>query len=325
LPPLVSTIVVTWNGADLLPACLDALARQSCDDAELIVVDNGSHDGSPELVARLAPHARVIALPINQGFAGGTNAGLAAATGRYVFLVNNDARPAPDCLMHLVATLNADARLGMVAPRIVLAASGRIDSAGIVIDRAAMAHQRLRGAADAGLADRSTAVFGASGACALLRRELLTHVGAFDQRFGSFYEDVDLSWRARLAGWEVAYVPAARVVHDHSATAARNPARKDFLLARNRIWCAVKNYPQHHLVAHLPLLLAYDLAILAGRLSAGRRGAVAGRWAALRGLGPFVQARREVQTRLATPAGQDRAWQLMRAAGSPWALALRGR
>lgn len=322
MPPLVSVVVVTWNGAELLPSCLAALAAQTCDDAELIVVDNGSRDASRSVAAAVAPQAHVVSLPANLGFAGGTNAGLAVAEGRYVALVNDDARLAPDALARLFAALDADGRVGMAAPRIVLAASGRIDSAGIVVDRAAAAHQRLRGLADGGLAERTAAVFAASGACVLLRRELLAKVGPFDGRFESFYEDVDLGWRARLAGWEAAYVPTARVLHDHSATAGRDPARKDFLLARNRIWCATKNYPAEHLVSHLPLLLSYDVATLAAKLATGRRAALAGRLAALRGLRPMLAARREVAA-LATPAGRARTWALLCAAGSPWRPAWR--
>lgn len=322
MPPLVSIIVVTWNGARLLPSCLAALSAQTCDDVELIVVDNGSRDGSRAVAAAVAPRARLVALPANLGFAGGTNAGLAVAQGRYVALVNDDARLAPDALAQLVAALDASSDLGVAAPRILLRATGRIDSAGVVVDRAAAAHQRLRGEPDGGPAERPAAVFAASGACALLRRDLLTQVGPFDARFESFYEDVDLGWRARLAGWEAAYIPAARVLHDHSATAGRNPARKDFLLARNRVWCAVKNYPAEHLLAHLPLLLSYDLATLVAKLAAGRRAALAGRLAALRALRPMLAARREVNA-LATPAGRMRTWALLSAAGSPWRLAWR--
>jgi GT2 family glycosyltransferase len=211
----------------------------------------------------------------------------------------------------------------MVASRMVFAhRPDVVESAGVVVDRAGVAWDRLSGAAVADAGDGAE-VFGPSGGAALYRRALLDDVGLFDESFFMYLEDVDLAWRARLAGWRCLYAPAARVVHQHSATAGADSAFKRRLLARNRVRLVAKNYPAPLLGLYLPAIIGYDVAVMAALAWPGaapvraRLAAFRGRLDGLRGLGGAIRARRGVQRRRRVPVG--RAWRDLAPIPSPFA------
>lgn len=308
--PLVSVLVVTWNGRALLERCLPAVRAQTLADREVVVVDNGSTDGSVEAAPRLYPGALVVRSEVNLGFARGNNLGLPRCRGRFIALLNNDCIAEPQWLERAVAVAEAGS-VGMVATRQLRAEDpSTIDSAGIALDRAAIAWDRGGGrAADDLLAD--TRVFGPSGGAALYRRELLDDVGLFAGALEMYYEDVDLAWRARLRGWDCAEAADARALHIGSASGGRNAPRKRFLLGRNKLWVAARCYPGEGLRRYLGTLIAYDLVALAGYLATARneavgpqarRAALAGRLAAVRGLGARLAERRSIQARRTAPA-----------------------
>lgn len=332
MAPLVSVLVVTWNGRALLERCLPALAAQTLDDREVVVVDNGSGDGTAGAVPELCPGAVVVRSRANLGFARGNNLGLTRCRGRYVALLNNDCVAEPDWLARAVDAAEASGA-GMVATRQLRADRlDTIDSAGIALDRAAIAWDRGGGQpADRAMADMSP-LFGPSGGAALYRRELLEDVGPFDGELEMYYEDVDLAWRARLRGWRCAEAAEARALHLGSASAGRNSPRKRFLLARNKLWVAARCYPCEGLRRYLAALLLYDAAALAGYAvlsppatvdRAARRAALVGRAAALRGLPRWLDKRRAVQSRrtasaegvLAAMAPLEPPWKLRRRFG----------
>ncbi len=256
---LAVILIVNWNGRHHLERCLAALFAHPLDRVRIVLIDNGSADDSREWVAAHYPQVQIISLPQNAGFAVANNIGIRATTAPYVVLLNNDTEVQPGWLEALIAPVDQDASIGMCAPRVVLAdRPDLIDSIGIRVDALGFAWQIGRGQPDGAVFQTSTDVFGPSGAAALYRRAMLDQIGLLDEDFESYYEDVDLAWRAQRAGWRCRYVPQAKVLHVHSATSRRQPDRKLYLLARNRWWAIFKNYPVPRLWWMLPLIVVAD-------------------------------------------------------------------
>jgi GT2 family glycosyltransferase len=275
----VSVIVVNWNGRHWLEQCLPAVLDQSCSSFDVTVVDNGSLDGSQEWLRQAWPQVHLLELGSNHGFAAANNRGIEAASGKWIATLNNDALPDRAWLEALLEGASGE-RIGMVASRIVLWGSPDVlDSAGIEVDRAGIAWNRCwnRPVDDAAA---ELMVFGPSAAAALYRRDMLTSIGLFDERYFAYYEDVDLAWRAQRAGWRCRYAPQATVRHWHSATGA---AMKGYYLGRNKWWTILKNYPAAALMVMLPVILSYDLLMLLGQMVTTRsRAGLFGRWHALK-------------------------------------------
>lgn len=277
-----SVVVVTWNGRERLGESLPAIVGQQGVVHEVILVDNGSTDGTTAWVRADYPSVRVVELSENTGFAAGNNRGFEAARAPLVATINNDAIPDPDWLAGLVRAATAYPNAGMFASRMVyLHDPSVIDSAGVSLDPLGIAWDRNAGTPVPDDVDGE--VFGASAGAALYRRELLQATGGFDERFFAYLEDVDLAWRARWLGWKARYVPAARVRHMHSATWAEDSPLKTYHLGRNKVWLIAKNYPLGPLLRWLPLILAYDAASLPitiwrQRSLAAVRGRLAGLW-----------------------------------------------
>ncbi len=283
MTPQITVVVLNWNGRHLLPTCLSALYAQTFRDFEVVVVDNGSRDGSVDWLASHYPAVRLIQNSTNLGFATANNQGIRASQAPLVMLLNNDAYLAPDCLRKLVEAADGARWAGMFACKILQHdAPDCMDSAGIEVDRAGVAWNRGWGEA-ATRHTQALEVFGPSAAAALYRRNMLDQIGLLDDDFFIYYEDVDLAWRAQWAGWRCLYVPEAEARHLHSATTGRGSAFKARLLGRNKWWAIVKNYPVS-LWYYAPLVLAVDVAAVALALIRDRNfSAVRGRWQALRG------------------------------------------
>jgi len=242
--PLVSVVIVNWNGRNLLEECLDSLLAQRFQDFEVILVDNGSQDGSADLVKERYPGVRLVSLTENRGFAGGNNAGIRIATGAYVALLNNDTRTDPGWLEALVRAAEADPGAGMWASKILSYDDPEvIDNTGLLIYRDGLARGRGRLELDRGqFEDEGEALF-PSGCAALYRKTVLDEIGLFDEDFFAYADDVDLGMRARLAGWGCQYVPTARVYHKYSSSSSAYSPLKAFLVERNRIWVLLKYFP----------------------------------------------------------------------------------
>jgi GT2 family glycosyltransferase len=228
-------VVVTWQGAHLLPACLASLRRQTLPH-RVLVVDNGSTDGTEELLATDFPEVRVLQTGANLGFAGGAQSGIEASDTPFVALLNNDAVADPGWLAALVAHLEAEPRAAAVTSRMLLqdTAPPLLNNTGVVLlDDDYGADRDLR--ADAATRPDPGPVFGFSGGAALLRSSAVDRVGGFARRFFLYYEDTDLSWRLRLAGWDIRYEPAAVVHHAHSATVDQTSTGFAFHNERNRL------------------------------------------------------------------------------------------
>ena len=240
---MISVIVLNWNGHPFLEPCLNSLMAQAYTPLEIIVVDNASTDGSVALVKEKFPEIRLMVNEKNLGFAGGNNVGIRSSRGKYLMILNNDTRIEANCIEELKRSIEKDERYGACASKIILESEkNRIDSAGIVVGLDGLSIGRGRLEAEDRF-DQEVEVFFASGCACLFRRAMLEDIGLYDEDFFAYAEDTDLGWRARLAGWKCIYSPKACVYHRHSASSGTYSHLKAFLVERNRIWVALKNFP----------------------------------------------------------------------------------
>lgn len=243
--PLVSVIILNWNGKEYLPACLDSLLEQSCKDFETIVVDNGSSDGSLELLQECYPWVHVVPLSVNSGFASGNNAGFAVSSGKFIVTLNNDTRVEPDWLAELVAPAEARQDVGMVASRICSwDEPDMIDSLGVAVCRDGMSRGSRRQCSFSALSlDRWEEILIPSACAALYRREMVERIGFFDDDFFAYCEDTDLGLRGRIAGWNALLARDAVVYHRYSRSGGEFSPFKLYLVERNHYWAALKTFP----------------------------------------------------------------------------------
>ncbi|MDB5082344.1 MAG: hypothetical protein JWP00_4268 [Chloroflexi bacterium] len=296
MQPVVSLIVLNWNGQRYLEKCLGALQGQSYREFEIILVDNGSTDGSLEFIennfggwlgrAEL-PRLRLLELSTNTGFSGGNLAGLAACdpASRYIATLNNDTQADPAWLETLVNALEQEARWGAACGPMLFATQQdqpipKIAAAGIEVRRNGLAFDRQLG--EGWQPDGPPEeVFGPCAGAALYRRAALEQVGFFDPAFFAYLEDADLAWRLRLAGWATVYLPQAPVWHEYSGTGGQGSPFKNFQLGRNRPWTILKNWPGRLLRRHFLSILIYDLAACGYTLLKGQFQPTRGRLVAL--------------------------------------------
>ncbi|MGH7232348.1 MAG: glycosyltransferase family 2 protein [Nitrospiraceae bacterium] len=240
--PTISVIVVNWNGRDLLEDCLASLCSQRYEPCELIVVDNGSTDGSAQFIRDRFPTVKLVALAANTGFTGGNAAGLQVSRGEFIALINNDTRAAPTWLEHLIQPMLADPRIGICASKLIIEGSWQIDSSGDGLGTGGVGFKRGTGR-EATQYALPEDVFGACAAAALYRNEMLDAIGFLDEDFFFNDEDADLNFRAQLAGWTCRYVPSAVVYHKVNATIGRLSDAHVYYHHRNLEFLWVKNMP----------------------------------------------------------------------------------
>ena len=295
----VAVVIVNYNGERLLPDCLAALAAQTRAPEQIVVADNGSKDGSVALLRAHHPHVDVLGLGHNHGFAGGANRGVRATAAPWVCVLNSDATPAPDWLAQLTAAPR-DERTWALGSVLVSAASGRIESAGDQYSAAGYAYKLLRDRPLDALPSQPYPVFAAPGAAPVFRRDVFDALGGYEERFFLYYEDVDLAFRAVLAGWHALLVPSARVTHRLGAT-TRSHARARFYVARNSAWCAVRCLPR---TGPRSLARRWLLELRANRPRRLAAVEVAGRVAGLAGLPRALRERRTIQAARTAPLEQ---------------------
>jgi GT2 family glycosyltransferase len=309
-PPTVAVVIPSWNSADLLPRCLDSVAAQG--EVEAFVVDNGSVDGSVDLLRnRGIPH---LTLPTNLGFAAAVDLGVERTVAPFVLPLNADTELEPDCVATLAAALAADPGLSGVAPRILQIEGEGQDIGGARLYSAGMALTADGRAVETGAGEhqseawlRPREIFGVCGAACLLRRELFDQLGGYDRSYVSFYEDVDLNVRAQIAGRRFAYVPEAVVWHAGSASwqagFERPGAENARLVARNRIVTQAKFMP----LTALPRIVGIEAGALIRAARQGRFGAtLRGKLEGLRRLPRSLRERRRLAA--AGDLSRPRAW-----------------
>lgn len=293
--PLVSIIILNWNGQRYLEACLNSLWAQTFREFEIVLVDNGSTDGSVEFIRTRfagwlegqAPVLKLIELAQNEGFSGGNLAGLRHCnpSSRYIATLNNDTEAETNWLARLVEALEATRNYGAACGPMLFAseraaAYPRLASAGIEVRRDGLAIDRQLGQPwQPG--GQPLEIFGPCAGAALYRRKALDEVGFFDPAFFAYLEDADLAWRLRLAGWPTLYLPEAKVWHEYSGTGGQGSPFKSFQLGRNRLWVILKNWPGALLWRHGWRIIGYDLLACAYTLFKGNPHSTRGRLAAL--------------------------------------------
>ncbi|MFQ5596330.1 MAG: glycosyltransferase family 2 protein, partial [Anaerolineae bacterium] len=296
--PRISVVIPNWNGLQHLDTCLSALDRQTFDDFEIIVVDNASSDGSVAFIQLKYPQATVIELPENRGFAGACNAGIRAAQGEFIVLLNNDTEVDPGWLAAIVDAFQRHPEAGIVASKMLLFDRRDVfHTAGDFYGFDGIPGNRGVWERDDGQFDREEYVFSACGGSAACRRTMLDQIGLLDEDFFFSCEDLDLAWRAQLAGWRVLYTPAAVVYHKLSATGGG--ATASFYDGRNFLYLIVKNYPTSLLRKHWRTILTSQINIAWEALKAWRgaaaRARLRGMMAGLLNLPRMLAKRRLVQ------------------------------
>ena len=300
MPPRVAVVIPNWNGERFLSLCLGSLRDQSFKDFETVLVDNGSTDGSLALVQRNFPGVEVVSLPENRGFSAAVNAGIETSEAELVALLNNDTEVDSRWLEALVRAAGDHPGAGLFASRLVDFYDRRyLDGAGDALRLSGLPYRLGHGEKDRGQFDAPGRVFSACAAAALYRRRMLEEIGLFDEDFGSYCEDGDLSFRARLAGYECLYVPDAVVYHMGSAsTGGKRSPTATRLGTRNSISLLVKNLPLSVAPHVLPFFLAGQLARLLTAAATGTLGAhLEGLAGAVRHLPLMLEKRRTIQAK----------------------------
>ena len=242
-PLKVSVVVPNWNGMRFVGMCLDSLAKLDFEDYEVIVVDNGSADGSREMIEEQYPDVKLLKLPDNMGFAIACNEGIKASNAEYIVLLNNDIEVTPDWLRELYEGMERHPECGMGTTKMMF-----LDQRDVFYNTGDLFHSwsagggRGQGEKDVGQYEKEDYVFGACAGAGIYRREFFNQVGLFDEDFFIFAEDVDLNMRGQLQGLKAVYLPKAKVFHIGTATVGLYSDRYVYLCKRNDIWVFIKNY-----------------------------------------------------------------------------------
>ncbi|HEY84397.1 MAG TPA: glycosyltransferase family 2 protein [Chloroflexi bacterium] len=294
----LSVIIPNWNGAKYLPTCFDALQKQSYPHIETILVDNASSDESLLLTRRDYPWVKLIQLPQNMGLTAAINRGIAQAGGDIIVALNNDTEVEPNWAEALLKAFEAHPDAGMVASKmrlfdrrsVIHSAGDAFGADGIPINRGVWQE-------DIGQFDNDDYIFGGCGGAAAYLKAMLDDIGLFDEDLFMYCEDVDLNWRAQLAGYKCVFAPNAVVYHHLSATGGGEIA--SYYTGRNTLFVLAKSLPGAVWRKHFPKIITAQLKIAWDALRAWRgaaararlRGQLAGLWQLPR----WLRKRRQIQ------------------------------
>jgi GT2 family glycosyltransferase len=260
--PLVYLILLNWNGMEHLPVCLASLKRQTYGNLRVLMVDNGSTDGSIEFAQGFLPDIETLCNKKNIGFAKANNQGMyyAADKGaKYAILLNNDTECEPDFVSELVKSAESDSSIAACAPKILYyQARDILNGIGTKVTLFGFGSDRGFCERDEGQYDEECDVFGMSGGAMLIRTDVIKELGGFDPAYFIYFEDIDLAWRIRAWGYRIVAVPKAVVYHKFSATMGKAELRKEFLCEKNRIRGILKNFEPSSLARIIPAMLSSD-------------------------------------------------------------------
>lgn len=320
----VCAVVLSYDGRALIEQMMPSLLGQrGAPEFEVLVIDNGSSDGTSEL---RWPGVRIMRLERNIGVAAALNRGIEAAAGcEFVALLNNDVELEPDWLARLVVALERHPEAASATGKTLsFHQRDTFDAAGDILMWSGAASHRGLGERDDGQYDEPAAVFGPCAGIALFRRSAFERIGGFDEDFFAYQEDTDWCLRAQLVGLSARYEPAAVAYHMGGATTSREPRRYGLLQRRNQILVPLKNYPAAALLRHGPKIVSYQAGWL---VAAARDGSLAVQlqalWAALRELPRTLRKRRAIE-RTATLAELDAVMTAVPYAGQSARERLRG-
>ncbi|HEY2353711.1 MAG TPA: glycosyltransferase family 2 protein [Gaiellaceae bacterium] len=270
----VSVVIPNWNGGEMLAEVLHGLEAQEFSSFEVIVVDDASTDGSLARAQQVCRPFRPIVHERNEGFAASCNAGAAAASGELIAFLNNDAVPEPAWLRELVDSIDRHPEAACVDSKLYRRGSDHvIDGAGDEFTWGLKAYRRGSGARDDGSYSHEEQIFLASGAACIWRADAFRRLGGFAEEFFAYYEDVDLSLRARRAGYEIWFAPAAVAWHEGGAATA--PGRREFdgyMAVRNRWATIVRNVPAWWFARRAPAVALGEVSLAARAIASGDGG-----------------------------------------------------
>ena len=296
--PLVSVIIVNYNGRAFLEKCLSSLLAQSYHDVEIILVDNASSDNSIDYLRKEFPSVKIIANEQNAGFAKGINIGINAANGELIATLNNDTEVSTRWLEELVKAITSRENTGMCASKMLFMKNpGFINSTGICISRSGACWDRGMFERDDGQYESVEEVFGPCAGAAIYRKAMLEEVGLLDEDFYAYMEDADLAFRGRLAGWKCLYVPKAVVYHMHGGTGGYASNYTIYYGNRNIIWNSFKNFPNRLLITSLPWIIGRNIAVIPYYILNGHtRAILQSKIDAIRGIPKMIAKRTKCST-----------------------------
>lgn len=297
--PLISIIVVAWNSKLYLSHCLSSLSRQTVQDFEVILVDNGSTDNSLDNVKSQWPDLHLVVERLNEnlGFAVANNIGARLAHGKYLALLNADAFPEPDWLEQLLKATENNPQFTFFASRQIQANTPELlDGTGDAYHVSGLAWRQNQNRLASKYGAQSCEVFGACAAAALYTRDDFIKVGGFDEDYFSYFEDVDLSFRLRLAGGRCLYIPQAVVYHVGSASTGNDSDFSIYHGYRNLVWTFFKDMPASLFWVYLPHHILMNIYVSAVFLLRRKRSIILkAQMDAFRALPAILRKRRQVQ------------------------------
>ncbi len=267
---LVTLIVIHYGKTELLRECLSSLSFIKYPSLEVIIISNSPIDAELEELQKKHPHKKFIFSETNLGYAGGCNKGIELASGKYLFILNNDVELDSDCLSPLVSIAERDTAIALAQPKILSlrdkqnfeysgAAGGLMDVLGYPFAAGRVFNEVER---DTGQYEQSTEIFWASGAALFAKKSAVKEAGGFDASFFAYMEEIDLAWRLHLLGYKLIYVPEARIYHLGSAGMDRKSLTHLYLNHRNNLVMVLKNYSATTLLRVLPIRMVLEAATM---------------------------------------------------------------
>lgn len=277
----IAVVIPNWNGADMIVASVNSLLAQTYEHT-VVIVENGSVDNSIQVIERQFPDVVLLKNPVNLGFAGGVNTGIRYALGQgfeAIALFNNDAVADKEWLAGLVRNMEKYPEVGMVTCKLMSMDKSHIDSTGDIYTTWGIPFPRGRDEPITDKYDNSPWIFGVSGGASLYRSAMFKDIGLFDEDFFAYYEDVDISFRAQLAGWKARYEPTSHAYHATSSTGSKIPGFFTYQTIKNYPFVFWKNVPLGLFHIMLPrFVLAYSIFVIKGLFTPYRT------WPTLKGL-----------------------------------------
>src|SRR3989344_2254066 len=261
---LVSIIIVNWNGKDHLEKCIPSVLKNSYQNFEIIVIDNGSTDGSIEYLRLNFSFIKLIRNKSNLGFAEANNQGIDSARGEYVLFLNNDTKVEKNFLSILVTRLSKDDKMGACQPKILhWEKPGKLDSIGSFLMSSGFLYHFGFEAKDSGKLNKEIKLFSGKGSCLLIKKHVLNEIGNFDTDFFAYFEETDLCWRLWLAGYYLLYIPSSVIHHKTWGTAKKLAIETvNYHSFKNRIASLITNLGSLNLLRILPLHLIICIFIV---------------------------------------------------------------
>ena len=251
----ITAIIVNWNDKDVVTECIQSILDQDRKQIEIIISDNGSKDGSIDFIRRRFPAIKIIENKKNLGFGSAINSGLAVARGDYLLFLNSDLKLNPKCIGELAKLLESDSNIGGAIPKILyIDRENTVNSLGVLINYTGIAYPNLLGQQDPNWMEPFES---ACGGIFMLRREVYETVGVFDENLFLYHEDHDLSWRVRLAGWQLKVAPKAIMYHHYKFNKG---ILKYYSSEKNRLHILLKNMEVKTLALISPALIIVELS-----------------------------------------------------------------